>query len=457
MIPTINHWLENVGFAALGMAIAIPLVRLNIRLAPRLGWVDWPKARGLTEHQIPIVGQTLVLITTLAFALLGRVFGVSPWLVTTSLVMAIMGYFDDCKPLPPADKFFVQFFCATSMVLLDPDLHRSLVDAYGAWGAVCGVVFIIGLVNAVNFIDGIDGLAGLVMGAGAIGFLCLTYNGGIMVGYTIYAALLSGALAVFLYFNVIKRQCFIGNIGSYFLSYVLAVMHLSVPVAAPGPLSRLCISGLCFIIPIADSMMVVLLRLSTLRSPFQADKGHLHHRLIQAGLPLRTILFCFGVIESLGLSLALAFSGLSTLHPSTVPILVGLSLVSICTMLVLMLDRTSKRRIETYFRRLDSGEPIYFLKYQVRHVNGRVLSSTTLRRLEARIAAEIRVNDLCYVQHPDSIFVTLQTLPEPLKSISARIENVFLREKVNATLVVDQGEFVKVSYQSAKTRLRRVQ
>lgn len=454
MIPTINHWIENIGFAALGMAIALPLIRLNIRFAPKFGWVDWPKARGLTESQIPIVGQSMVLITTVTFAVLGGVFGISPWLVTTSLVIAIMGYFDDRKPLPPADKFFVQFFCAACMMLLDPDLHRSMVESYGAWGAVCGIIFIIGLVNAINFIDGIDGLAGLVIGAGAVGFLCLTYEGGIMVGYSVYAALLAGAVAVFLYFNVLKRSCFIGNIGSYFLSYVLAVMHLSVPVAAPGPVSRLCISGLCFLIPIADSLMVVALRISTFRSPFQADKGHLHHRLIQAGLPLRTILFSFGVIECFGLAIALAFSGLSTLHPSSVPILVGTALISICTMLVLMLDRTSKRRVESYFRRLDSGEPIYFLKYHVKNLDGTQVSGIRLRRLEARIAAEIRVNDLCYIQCPDAIFVTLQTLPEPLKTISARIENVFRREKVDATLVVDQGEFVKVSYQAARTYLK---
>ncbi len=451
MIPTINHWIENVGLATLGVLVAIPIIRLNIRFAPALGWLDWPKARGLTEHQIPIVGQSFVLLVMLCFGTFGTLFGVSPWLVTTSLVIAMMGYFDDKKPLPPADKFFVQLFCATSVVLLDPQLHHSLIATYGAWGAFCGIVFIIGLVNAINFIDGIDGLAGIVIGAGAVGILLLNYQGGQMVAYNATAALLVGVVIVFLYFNVLKRQCFIGNTGSYFLSYVLAVMHLSVPVEAPGPISRLCISGLCFIIPIADCLMVVILRLATFRSPFQADKGHLHHRLIQAGLPLRTILFSFGLIESFGLGIALSFSGFSDIHPSSTPILVGVALVSICTLLVLMIDRTSKRRVETYFRRLDGGDPIYFLKFRVRNVNGTPVSGIRLRRLEARVASEIRVNDLCYVQRPDNIFITLQTLPEPLKSISARIENVFRRENVAATLVVDQGEFVKVSYQAAKT------
>lgn len=455
MIPSFNHWLEIIGFAILGATVTVPLIRLNIRVAPKLGWVDWPKARGLAENQIPIVGQSLVLISALAFLVLGIVFGISPWFITTSLILAVMGHLDDRKPLPAADKFFVQILCASCVVLLDGEIQKAIVDRYGALGIVGAIVFIIGLVNAVNFIDGIDGLAGLVIGAGAIGFLFLDFNAGQHTGYAIFASILVGAVAVFLHFNVLKRQCFIGNIGSYFLSYCLAVMHLSVPLESPGVLSRLSISGLCFIVPIADSLMVFLLRISMLRSPFQADKGHLHHRLIQAGLPLRTILFNFAVIEFFGLVLALALSGLGTLHPSSVPVLVGVALVSICTMLVLMLDRTSKRRVETYFRRLDEGEPVYFLKYQVRERNGKPLSGIRLRRLESRISAEIRVNDLCYCERPNQVFVTLQTLPEPLKSISARIENVLRKEKVEATLVVDQGEFVKVSYQNARNALKR--
>ena len=68
----------------------------------------------------------------------------------------------------------------------------------------------------------------------------------------------------FLIFNVFYRKGFLGNVGSYFFSYVLAVIHLSLPINAAGPVSRLSLSGLCFLIPVADAIMVLLARALTL-------------------------------------------------------------------------------------------------------------------------------------------------------------------------------------------------
>ena len=82
--------------------------------------------------------------------------------------------------------------------------------------------------------------------------------------------------------------------------------------------------------------------------------------------------------------------------------------------------------------------------------DGTPLSSTALRRLEARVSAEIRVSDLCFSQGPNRLFVSLATVAEPLRGISTRLENVFEAEKVQATLTIEHGEIVKVTSQAAK-------
>lgn len=429
-----------------GAVCATPLLLLNIKVAPRLGMIDWPKARGLAEEQIPIVGFSMVLMSVLVFAFLSKIYKISPWFITTSLVMAVMGHFDDRRPLSALDKIFFQIVCVGAVVFLDPQINEAMTQRYGSWGTFWGAFFIVGLVNAINFIDGIDGLAGIVIIVGAAGFLGFSLGTDEYYPYFVYCSLLIGMMIPFLYLNVLKRKGFLGNVGSYFFSYVLAMIHLSIPLSSANSLSRVSISGLCFLIPIADSIMVVTSRLASFRSPFKADKGHLHHRLLQTSIALRYILLSFALISGAGLTIAYLISHNLGVRNSVLPIFLCLTHIGISAILILMVEKASKRRMQSYFQRLDSGEPIYFLKYELRSLTGKPLSSATLRRLEARVSAEIRVTDLCFAEKPNLLFVTLRTLGEPLKGISARLDTIFQTEKVQTRLVIDQGEFVKVSY-----------
>jgi UDP-GlcNAc:undecaprenyl-phosphate/decaprenyl-phosphate GlcNAc-1-phosphate transferase len=448
MNNAVHQGIEILCYIILGSAVATPLLLLNVRLAPILGLIDWPKARGVTEEQIPIVGHSLVIISIGVLFAFVNLYNVSPWMLTTAAVMAVMGHLDDRRPLSALDKMFFQAVCAGTVIFLDPMVNSTMVHRYGAWGAFWAFFFIIGLINAINFIDGIDGLAGLVILMGASGFMLFSHGLPAYYPYFLYACLLIGMMCPFLYLNVIKRKGFLGNVGSYFFSYLLAMMHLSIPLQSPGPVSRLAISGLCFLIPVADCIMVILSRSLTLRSPFQADKGHLHHRLVQTSLPLRFILLNFGVIELAGISAAFEINRSGGGSHFVLPILIFGSYIGISGILILMAEKASKRRMRQYFQRLDSGQPIYFLKYKVSHIDGSTVSQHTLRRLEARVSAEIRITDLCFAEKPDTLFVTLSTMAEPLRGISTRLDNLFESEGVQTTLVIDQGEFVKVSHPS---------
>ncbi|MFM8269602.1 MAG: MraY family glycosyltransferase, partial [Pseudomonadota bacterium] len=295
-------------YVALGMSLALPFIIVNIRIAPRLGWVDWPKARGLSEDQVPLIGMSLVLGSFVYLGALAWYGKVSGFFLASAFLIAAMGYFDDLYSRPPMDKMLIQIFCVVCVVLFDPGLQKSISQAYGPWGTFWAIFFILGLMNSVNFIDGIDGLAGSVLFFGGLGLYLLSGNHPAAKFTGIYGGLLMGMLIPFLYFNVMKRKGFLGNIGSYTLSYLLAVEHLSIPLESTNIISRLALPGLCFLVPIADAAMVLVYRLSSRRSPFQADKGHLHHRLMQSSLPLRYILLVMGLIEILGVSICFVLS-----------------------------------------------------------------------------------------------------------------------------------------------------
>ncbi len=452
----LQEMLEFLLLMAGAAIIAYPLLLLNVSLAPRLGLIDWPKARGLTEHQIPIIGHSLVLVSILYFSVAKVFFPISGWFLSTAVVIGMMGMLDDRQPLPAIDKMFVQTVFVVCLVLFDPNLRNGISEQFGPNGTFLSIFFILGLMNAVNFIDGIDGLAGLVLLLGGVGFFLVSRNHSDLGVFVSYAPVLIGSLIPFLYLNVAKRKGFLGNVGSYFFSFVLAYMHLSVPIEAHDAFSRLSISGLFFLVPISDAAMVLLSRLVTRRSPFQADKGHLHHRLIQTSLPLRYILITFAIIDLTGLVTGFALIHSGAMRKSIFPVVTLLSHVCVVGYMIVFVEKATKRRVQSFFEHLDLGHSLYFLKYRISKENGDKVPSYMLNRIASRINAEIRVTDVCYLEDPDVLFVGLKLHNETLRSIAVRLEAVFNSEKLKVHLEVEKGEFVKMKNPALSSQLKRV-
>ena len=450
MESSLYHILETTGYIALGAAVATPAIVFNIKVAPALGMIDWPKARGLAEEQIPLIGPSLVLISLGILAVLTNIYDLSPWMLTTSLVLAVMGHFDDRKPVSSLDKMFFQMVCAATIVFLDPQIRASMGARYGISGYFLAFLFVVGLINAINFIDGIDGLAGLVILIGAAGLMLFSHGQSASYPYYLFSACLVGMFVPFLYFNIFKRRGFLGNVGSYFFSYVLASMHLSVPLHASTSFSRVALSALCFLVPMADATMVILSRTLTLRSPFHADKGHLHHRMVQTSIKLRYILICFGSIEVVGLAAAFLVNRTKGASESIIPQFLCVSYIIVTAGLILFVEKASKRRIQKFLMRIEDNQPIHYMKYELKAHDGGKIPLTLLHRLEARVSAEIRITDVCFTVAPDKLFVAISSSPEPLRGISARLDNLFQSEKVDGTVVCDHGEIMKIS-KSAKT------
>lgn len=437
---------ETFGYITIGAILVYPFLAFNLRVASRFGFIDWPKSRGVSQEQIPIIGYGLVAFVLSVMTLSAYFYDFSPWVLLTAALVALMGHLDDRKPLPALEKLGWQILCVMVVLYFDPNVRSNIGDKYGLLGFVVAGAAIIALVNAINFIDGIDGLAGTVIMMSALGLSALSFGSGSHYSYFMIGTLIGGAIIPFLYMNIAKRKGFLGNIGSYFFGYTLAVMHLSIPMNATDPMARLCINALCFMIPLADSVTVMFSRLLSVRSPFQGDKGHLHHRLVQASLPLRVILFNFGLIAFTGVVIAYLLNEKTGMHYSRLPIVICAAYVGIISLLISMIEMSSKRRLKSYFLRFDAGEPVYFLKYKIQTKNGIPVSNITMRRLEAKISTEIRVYDVCFVHGADELYVILNAMGEPIRAISNRIDPIFQHEKLDATLVLDKGEYVKLSY-----------
>ena len=170
------------------------------------------------------------------------------------------------------------------------------IDFPTAVGIAFTVVWIVGMINSLNFIDGLDGLStGIALIAAVVlGLLSLT----VQVNQPLVAVLcfaLAGGLLGFLRWNFHPASIFQGTAGVMFVGYALAVL------AILGS-AKVVVALLVLAVPIIDTFWVIVRRLSSGRSPFSPDRGHIHHRLLDLGLSHRaTVLLIYAVCATLGL------------------------------------------------------------------------------------------------------------------------------------------------------------
>ena len=223
------------------------------------------------------------------------------------LIIYGIGIIDDLVGLKATTKFAVQI--ATACLLPFAGLYvNNLYGLFGIyeipyWLGVPLTVFIIVFIdNAINLIDGIDGLAASLSLLALAGFLAyFKYHGVYVYTYTIIVAGMMGALVAFAYFNLFGKaerntKIFMGDSGSLSLGFTLGFLAVKCamnnnniwpyrPEAIIVPLTLL-------IVPTADVVRVTLFRLRHHKPLFDADKNHIHHKLMRAGLNQHQALVC---------------------------------------------------------------------------------------------------------------------------------------------------------------------
>lgn len=306
--------------ALLSFALCFVSVPPVIALSWKIGAVDVPSDwRRMHCKSIPRAGGLAVFT---AFFVACCVYGVDSLFLACALggglLMLAVGLADDIFFLDAWVKLFFQLAVATAAVL-----GSGITKG---WGTLLGVLWVVALTNAHNFVDGLDGLfAGCASIEGIA--LCLAL---LLCGANDNAApplFLALACLAFRYFNRYPAKTFAGDCGSGTVGFLLGLFSLplfSLSSATFGALSPL----LIFAYPLTDLFGAVLRRLMRGKSPFHADRGHLHHRIYDAGL---THPQCCGVL--LGITAGLGTVGV-LLSAERLLLLAGLSCLGAVLVLV---------------------------------------------------------------------------------------------------------------------------
>lgn len=322
--------------SAVVVLIATPLVR---QMGLKSGRVDLPGGRKVHNKPMVRLGGVSIFLGTLISLLMVWASGgfldatgqhLAPpdeyaiWGVTLGgLAFFLIGLMDDLFGLSPLSRLFMQAVVAAIAWHVGVSIGFLTVPFYGLvslpdWISLPVTVFwLVGMANAINWIDGLDGLAAGVSGIAAVIMLVVTLFMHQPAAALIAAAIAGGALG-FLRYNFNPAQIFMGDGGAYFMGFTLAGVGI-IGLVKSVTTAAVFLPYLILAVPILDMSAVIVDRIRSGTSPFTADKRHLHHRLLKAGLSHRvTVLFIYVLTLWAG-SLALAFSGM----PSGVAYAIG--------------------------------------------------------------------------------------------------------------------------------------
>lgn len=313
---------------------SLVLTPLTIRLARRMNWLDVPAPRRLHQVPTPRIGGiplAMAIVAALAATIsfprtdekeLMRIVGLAVGIV----IVAIVGLIDDVRELKPLPLFAMQFGVASIAIASGVVIHDfsspingSLILLPPALAIAFTIFWIVAMMNTVNFLDGLDGLVGgVTVIAGMVLFLHNFKLG--QESLALPALALIGATLAFLIFNFPPARIFLGS-GAYVLGFALAVLAIIGGTKAATVLMVLAI-------PILDVAWQILNRVRAGKSPFAADRGHLHIRLYDTGVSTRAIVLTYYALTAL-------FGALALTLPSGIPKLLSLVLIGGVALVVL--------------------------------------------------------------------------------------------------------------------------
>ena len=345
--------------ACLGaIAISWLVTPLVMSFAERVGAIDQPNERKVHIRPIPRLGGVAVF---LAFSLTLFVMSMVHWNMLTSwvteregvvffislLVMFVLGIWDDIRTLKPLEKFLIQIALASLVYLagckfsFGPETFGSWLFQTGVTDYLVTVLWIVGVTNAVNLIDGLDGLAAGVATIAAMSICAISLINQDPATAAI-ALILAGSLVGFLRYNFNPAKVFLGDSGSLFTGFALAVLSLRISRTSTSPFG-FAIPLLVLGLPIMDTLLAMVRRFlrsflpkqqgtdsltGVVRSIFSPDRSHIHHRLIARGFShMRSVLLLYFVSFVLGVS-AIAIRVENSHDSSLILLVVGIALVA---------------------------------------------------------------------------------------------------------------------------------
>lgn len=286
-------------YSSITFLVAILAFPLLIKLLHRWELLDHPADHKIHSEFTPSMGGICILLAVVIALLIAfplQEWGRLRYFFISLAVIFVVGLRDDILILTPGQKLLGQLLPIALVVFLGEvritslfGLYPNQFPAWISWGL--SVFVLVALTNSYNLIDGIDGLAGIIS---ALIFAVLGIWFWMAEDYylAILAGIFFGAIAGFLQYNWAPSRIFMGDTGTLPIGFTMSVLviiflekNFQLEPAASFRFNASVGAALClFIVPVFDTVRVVILRVFRGQSPFRADHNHLHHQLLRIGL-----------------------------------------------------------------------------------------------------------------------------------------------------------------------------
>jgi UDP-N-acetylmuramyl pentapeptide phosphotransferase/UDP-N-acetylglucosamine-1-phosphate transferase/glycosyltransferase involved in cell wall biosynthesis len=332
------------GGAAVGAAVLTPI---TIRVARALGVVDLPNARKIHQAPVPRCGGLAIALASLLVCVplllsTAHGYGWEPGTHIATLLGAgtfvlVVGLLDDLFGVPSTWKLAALLlaalvFCGSGGRINSIIVRHDVLMQLGWFSWPVTVLWIVGVTVGINFIDGLDGLAAGIAAIAAV-VLGIASFATQQYSITILSFAIAGSLTAFLLFNFHPARIFMGDCGSMYLGFMIAASGVLCSARA-GTTPGIVLPAMALIVPGFDTLFTMIRRrVLQRRSIFAAERGHIHHRLLDMGLRHpHAVLLLYGVsIVSGAAGLLLRFAN----------IWLAISAVIITAIMVVVLFRTS--------------------------------------------------------------------------------------------------------------------
>ena len=353
------HFLYNVLIlvvSALITRLTIPSI-LHVARARHL-YDDVGHFRKQHDHGIPRLGGVAMFvsfnITMLLFSIIDKALPIS-YLLIACIILFAMGLKDDLSGVNSSTKFLIQFIVAAILVLPGDIRITSMYGIFGIFNlpyvpsAIFSILLIMLIVNSFNLIDGIDGLAattGLIVN-GTLGLMFISVK-----QYELAAICLAmvGAVAGFLRYNITPAKIFMGDTGALLIGLVSAVMAIKyteiskvTTAGIPHLFTAPALTVAILIGPVFDTLRVFTLRILKGASPFDADRNHMHHRMLKLGLTHLQATLCLAGMNLAAIGLVLFFSDQSNTFLILVILLIPMVFNWMVTFSIRFKERSKER------------------------------------------------------------------------------------------------------------------
>lgn len=339
---------EHLVAFTVGLIIAFFFTPIARRIAIRTGAVNVPRDnRRMHKKPMPLLGGLAIIagfVISAIYVFASRdvnefiAFLSRPnalGMICGALIITVLGIVDDYRPLKARVKFVFQLLAAIAVVATGTRI-TSITLPFTA-GTLNGVTYILeetiafiisvlwiaGVTNAINLIDGLDGLAAGVSGIASITLFIVAVVRG-QSDIALVAAALAGAIFGFLPYNFNPAKIFMGDTGSTFLGFILAVLSIEGTMKSVTTLA-LAIPILVLGLPIFDTVFAILRRIANGRPIGEADRGHIHHRLIDMGFSHKMSVEILYIISA-----ALGMMAIVLVDKGLLPSIILLILIVVC-------------------------------------------------------------------------------------------------------------------------------